>query len=85
MLRTLHHFDFFSTSSVDAVFVRVTVRDMKAKDQDNLNFTTSVVLPKSLHAKVRKIARAEGRSFASQVRIFLMEAVTRKNTEEGAA
>ena len=83
MLRLLHHFDFFSTYYVDAVLVRVTVRDMKPKDQDNL--TTSVVLPKGLHSKVRKIAKSEGRSFASQVRIFLAEAVTRKNTEEGAA
>ena len=44
--------------------------------------TTSVVLPKPLLSELRVIAKAEGRSFASQVRIFLADAVTRKNTAE---
>lgn len=44
--------------------------------------TTTVQLPKPLLKTLQKIALAEGRSVASQVRIFLAEAVTRKNTED---
>lgn len=43
--------------------------------------TTSVQLPKKLLKDLKEIAKAEGRSVASQVRIFLDEAVTRNNTE----
>lgn len=41
---------------------------------------TSVQLPEGLVSKLRKIAKAEGRSLASQIRIFLAESVTGKNT-----
>ena len=44
--------------------------------------TTSVQLPKPLLKKLQQIAQAEGRSLASQVRIFLAESVTRNNTAE---
>lgn len=44
--------------------------------------TTSIVLPEPLLAQLREIAKAEGRSVSSQVRIFLADAVTRKNTED---
>jgi hypothetical protein len=43
--------------------------------------TTTIQLPKELLKKLQNIALTEGRSVASQVRIFLTEAVTRKNTE----
>lgn len=43
--------------------------------------TTSVQFPKKLLKELQEIARKEGRSMASQVRVFLAEAVTRKNTE----
>jgi len=33
--------------------------------------TASIILPPPLLAKVKKIAKSEGRSFASQVRIVL--------------
>ena len=42
--------------------------------------TTTVQLPKKLLKELQEIAKAEGRSLASQVRIFLAESVTRKNT-----
>jgi hypothetical protein len=42
--------------------------------------TTTVQLPKKLLKELQDIARNEGRSLASQVRIFLADAVTRKNT-----
>lgn len=41
---------------------------------------TSIQLPPALLAELRTIARTEGRSLAAQVRIFLGDAVTRKNT-----
>ena len=44
--------------------------------------TTTIQLPKQLLQKIQKIASSEGRSVASQVRIFLADAVTRMNTEE---
>ena len=44
--------------------------------------TTTVQLPKELLKRLQQIARAEGRSVASQVRIFLAESVTRINTEK---
>jgi hypothetical protein len=44
--------------------------------------TTSVQLPKPLRAQLQKIAKAEGRSLASQIRIFLAESVTRTVTEK---
>jgi predicted transcriptional regulator len=47
--------------------------------------TTTVQLPKKLLKELQEIARAEGRSVASQVRIFLADAVTRKNTVQHAA
>lgn len=43
--------------------------------------TTTVQLPRELLKELQEIARIEGRSLASQVRIFLGESVTRKNTE----
>lgn len=42
--------------------------------------TTSIQLPKKLLKELQEISRREGRSVASQVRIFLAEAVTRNNT-----
>lgn len=42
--------------------------------------TTTVQLSESLLEQLKKIATAEGRSLASQVRIFLADSVTRKNT-----
>lgn len=64
------------------MLVRVTVgSDMSASTLK----TTTIQLPKDLLKKLREIAAAEGRSVASQVRIFLAEAVTRKNTEESSA
>ncbi len=42
---------------------------------------TSFQLPTDLLAQIREIARLEGRSVSSQIRIFLGDAVTRKNTE----
>jgi len=44
--------------------------------------TTTVQLPKRLLAELKSISQKEGRSVASQVRIFLDDAVTRKNTVE---
>lgn len=44
--------------------------------------TTTVQLPEGVLKDLRKIAKSEGRSLASQVRIFLAEAVTRRNTAE---
>ena len=44
---------------------------------------TSVTLPETLLAEIREIAKTEGRSVSSQVRLFLGEAVTRQNTEGG--
>lgn len=43
--------------------------------------TTTIQLPKKLLAELKSISQKEGRSVASQVRIFLAESVTRKNTE----
>ena len=43
--------------------------------------TTTIQLPRELLKKLQSIAIMEGRSVASQVRIFLAEAVTRKITE----
>ena len=43
--------------------------------------TTTIQLPKRLLAELKSISQKEGRSVASQVRIFLAESVTRKNTE----
>ena len=43
--------------------------------------TTTVQLPRELLKELQEIARIEGRSLASQVRIFLGESVTRKNTD----
>lgn len=45
--------------------------------------TTTIQLPEELLKELQEIARLEGRSVASQVRLFLAEAVTRKNTEAG--
>lgn len=42
---------------------------------------TSLQLPKKMITDLKKIAKAEGRSVSSQVRIFLADAVTRLNTE----
>jgi metal-responsive CopG/Arc/MetJ family transcriptional regulator len=42
--------------------------------------TTTVQLPKKLLKELQEIARKEGRSLASQVRIFLAESVTRSVT-----
>jgi metal-responsive CopG/Arc/MetJ family transcriptional regulator len=44
--------------------------------------TTTVQLPKKLLKELQEIAKAEGRSLASQVRIFLADSVTRKNTNQ---
>jgi hypothetical protein len=44
--------------------------------------TTTIQLPRKLLKELQEIAKEEGRSLASQVRIFLAEAVTRKNTAE---
>jgi metal-responsive CopG/Arc/MetJ family transcriptional regulator len=44
--------------------------------------TTTVQLPKKLLKELQEIAKAEGRSLASQVRIFLADSVTRKNTNK---
>lgn len=50
--------------------------------------TTTIQLPRTVLKNLQEIAMAEGRSVASQVRIFLADAVTRKNTvtktEEGS-
>ncbi|MBC8008865.1 MAG: hypothetical protein H7067_02055 [Burkholderiales bacterium] len=37
-------------------------------------------IPEPLLNDLRQIAKAEGRSLSSQVRLFLAESVTRKNT-----
>lgn len=42
--------------------------------------TTTIQLPKRLLKELQGIARLEGRSVASQVRIFLADSVTRLNT-----
>jgi hypothetical protein len=42
--------------------------------------STSIQLPIPLLETLQSIAKAEGRSLASQIRIFLADAVTRKNT-----
>ena len=47
--------------------------------------TTSIQLPQPLRDKLKKIAKSEGRSLASQVRIFLAESVTRTVTEKQQA
>lgn len=47
--------------------------------------TTTVQLPKKLLKELQEIARKEGRSVASQVRVFLADAVTRMNTEQHQA
>jgi len=47
--------------------------------------TTTVQLPKGLLKSLQEIARSEGRSVASQVRVFLAESVTRKNTANAEA
>lgn len=44
--------------------------------------TTTVQLPKDVLKSLREIAQKEGRSVASQVRIFLADAVTRNITAE---
>jgi hypothetical protein len=41
---------------------------------------TSVSLPNSLYKQLKEIALTEGRSVSAQVRVFLAQAVTRKNT-----
>lgn len=41
--------------------------------------TTSIQLEADLLEEIRKIAKEEGRSLASQVRIFLRHAVTRND------
>lgn len=46
--------------------------------------TTTIQLPKPLLDALKKIALTEGRSVASQVRIFLADSVTRQNTEAKA-
>lgn len=44
--------------------------------------TVTAQLPKELHETLKIIAKAEGRSLSSQVRLFLDQAVTRQNTAE---
>jgi len=41
----------------------------------------SFTLPVSLYNDLKSIAKREGRSVSAQVRIFLANSVTRKNTE----
>lgn len=47
--------------------------------------TVTAQLPAVLVEELRQIAKKEGRSLSSQVRLFLGEAVTRQNTEAKAA
>jgi predicted transcriptional regulator len=44
--------------------------------------TTTIQLPQDTLKHLRQIAQKEGRSVASQVRIFLADSVTRINTEK---
>jgi hypothetical protein len=44
----------------------------------------SVQLPEELKNKLALIAKAEGRSLASQIRLFLADAVTQHNTAASA-
>lgn len=44
--------------------------------------TTTVQLPAALLKTLREIAQKEGRSVASQVRIFLADSVTRFDTDK---
>lgn len=47
--------------------------------------TTTISLTTELLESLREIAKAEGRSLSGQLRFFLAESVTRKNTAaEGA-
>ena len=43
--------------------------------------TITAQLPVPLVNELKSIAKAEGRSLASQIRIFLADAVTQQNTE----
>lgn len=47
--------------------------------------TITAQLPGPLVDELRSIARAEGRSLASQIRIFLADAVIQKTTAENQA
>ena len=47
--------------------------------------TVTAQLPAPLVDELRIIAKREGRSLSSQVRLFLGEAVTRQNTEQKKA
>lgn len=49
-------------------------------DTDEM-INTSVSLPEPLVKTLKEIAKREGRSLSSQVRLFLAESVTRKNTD----
>lgn len=68
--------NFFSTKMIDSVTRLITVCVMSTPEMVG----TSIQLPSPLLEDLRKIARTEGRSLAAQVRIFLGDAVTRKNT-----
>lgn len=56
------------------MFCCVTVLSMEDK------IPVSVQLPEELKNKLALIAKAEGRSLASQIRLFLADAVTQHNT-----
>lgn len=47
--------------------------------------TVTAQLPMTLVEELRLIAKREGRSLSSQVRLFLGEAVTRQNTDHKQA
>lgn len=47
--------------------------------------TVTAQLPTALVDELRLIAKREGRSLSSQVRLFLGEAVTRQNTDNKQA
>lgn len=47
--------------------------------------TITAQLPEPLVNKLREIAKAEGRSLSSQIRLFLASAVTQQNTAPATA
>lgn len=46
--------------------------------------TITAQIPEALLRTLRSIAQAEGRSLSSQIRLFLSQSVTRKNTAKAA-
>ena len=75
-------YSFFSRKSIDFEKLAIMAKGKQPmKDQKRITFD----LPNGVATQLSKLAKSEGRSIASQIRLFIADAVTRRNAAQAEA